>query len=311
VRGGSRDERLREGVDKALRHLAARQHGVFSRAQAVASGADRNTIYRRTAAAHWERLHPHVFRVPGSSRTWSQRALAACLCWGEGAVASHSSAFALWEMPSATRGTPELSVPRGRQRHHRCDAVVHHISLPPADITVVSSIPVTTCARTLIDVAAILPPNLVEEALDDALRRKLTSIPRLRWRIEALSQQGRQGIGMIRSLVSERDGGAVPESVFETRLLRVLNRDGLRVVPQYPVHDGDRVIAVVDFAFPDEKVATEAEGYKWHSGRARWESDLSRRNALTALGWRVIHVTWSDLKNEKALLARIRGLLGG
>ena len=53
-------------------------------------------------------------------------------------------------------------------------------------------------------------------------------------------------------------------------------------------------MAIVDFAYPDIKLAIEAEGYRWHSSRARWERDLERRNELTALGWRVIHVTWAE-----------------
>lgn len=52
---------------------------------------------------------------------------------------------------------------------------------------------------------------------------------------------------------------------------------------------------MVDFAYPEVKVAIEAEGYRWHSGRPRWEHDLARRNAITRLGRRVIHVTRNDL----------------
>ena len=69
-------------------------------------------------------------------------------------------------------------------------------------------------------------------------------------------------------------------------------------VPQYTVRDRGRVVAVVDFAYPDQRIAIEADGYRWHSGRSSWQRDLLRRNELTRLGWRVIHVTAHDLEHD-------------
>lgn len=84
--------------------------------------------------------------------------------------------------------------------------------------------------------------------------------------------------------------------MFETLLLRLIQRSGLpRPAIQYEIRDRSRLLAVADFAYPDRKLAIEADGYPWHSSRARWEHDLSRRNRLTALGWSVVHVTWGHL----------------
>ncbi len=70
--------------------------------------------------------------------------------------------------------------------------------------------------------------------------------------------------------------------------------------------DQGGLVAVVDFAYPDLKLAIEADGYRWHTGRIRWEHDLARRNRLTALGWRTLHVTWSDIEQRsEELMARI------
>ena len=75
----------------------------------------------------------------------------------------------------------------------------------------------TAAARTIIDIAAVASRDVVEEALDDALRRKLFSLSRLRWRLDELGRSGRRGTTLIRSLLAERDtSAAVPESVFET-----------------------------------------------------------------------------------------------
>lgn len=221
--------------------------------------------------------------------------MAACLSWGAGAVASHRAAAPLWRLDGVPAGAVELIVLRGRDRI--APGIVHRSPLSPVDITVVDAIPVTTPARTLIDLAAVVPAEVVVEALDDALRRGLVTMPRLRWRLAQVGGRGRPGIAAMRALVEQRDPAApVPMSVFERRLLRALGRCGLpRPVLQHQVRSSGRLVAVVDFAFPVARLAIEADGYRWHAGRARWDHDRTRSNRLTTLGWRVIHVTWTDL----------------
>jgi very-short-patch-repair endonuclease len=74
---------------------------------------------------------------------------------------------------------------------------------------------------------------------------------------------------------------------------------------QHEIRDRGRLVAIVDFAYPDVRLAIEADGYRWHSGRARWRTDLQRRNAVTALGWRIVHVTWEDLERTPDELLRL------
>jgi very-short-patch-repair endonuclease len=249
-----------------------------------------------------------VYRVAGAPPSWRQRLLAACLACGRGAVASHRAAAALWAFPGVAEGTVEVSVP-GERRVARPGILVHRASaLPHVDLAVVDAVPVTAPTRTVVDLAAVAPPEVVEEALDDAIRRGLTTPRRLAWRLEALGCQGRRGAAAIRALLAARGAGPVPESVLETRLLRVLATAGLPApVRQHRVRAAGRSVAVVDAAYPGSRVAVAAEGYRWHGGRARWARDLARRNALTALGWRVIHVTWSDLQDRPE---EVVGLIG-
>jgi hypothetical protein len=170
----------------------------------------------------------------------------------------------------------------------------------PADVTTYEAIPITTPARTVIDIASICPPEKVEEAFDDALRRRMISIPRMRWRLaEIEGDGGRRGVSFVRALIAARAEGIAPQSVFETRLLRAMAEAGLpKPICQYEIRDGAGHAAIVDFAFSAEKVAVEADGYQWHTGRIRWQHDLTRRNLLSSLGWRVIHITWDDLMNR-------------
>ncbi|MCA1832519.1 MAG: endonuclease domain-containing protein [Actinomycetota bacterium] len=169
----------------------------------------------------------------------------------------------------------------------------------------------TTPARTLIDIAALKTERQLEESLDDMLRRRLVSIPRLLWRIEVLGRNGRQGVARLAALVDARSGCPVPQSVLETRVAAIIQESDLpEPIRQYEVRVGGQIVAVIDFAYPDLKVAVEADGYKWHTGRGQWEHDLGRRNALTSLGWRVVHVTANDVEHRpKKAISSIKSAL--
>jgi len=295
-----------ESKDRLIAALASTQHGIFSRNQAIDRGMSESTIHRRIASGRWERMHPGVFRVAGASSSWHQSVIALCFAWGTDALASHRCAAALWRFAGFVPGIIELIVPRKRQR--ALPGVVHRPRvLSQVDVTIVDAIPVTTAARTLLDLAGVCSPALVEEALDDALRRRIVSVSRLKWRLLETARMGTPGAVTIKALIDARSAETgVPQSVFETKLLRAMKSAGLpQPVLQHEIRERGRLIAVVDFAFPDARLAIEAEGYRWHSGRRRFEHDLARRNALTALGWRVIHATWRDLNDPCALIRTV------
>lgn len=303
--------RIQVRPDVIAARLAAHQHGVFARDQLTRLGVTRGVIQHRMRMGRWERMAPSVLRLAGSPPTWRQSLMVACLTWGEGATVSHRAAAALWSLAGCEPGPIELTVPRSRH-HRKRPATVHRNQLRPSDATVKEAIPLTTPTRTLIDLAAVASRDATEEALDDALRRRIVSIPRVRRRLDEIARPGRPGIRVLRALLDAREDDGVPQSVFETRLLRTLNRAALpKPVLQHPIRDGARLIAVVDFAFPSKLIAIEAEGYRWHSGLTGWESDRARRNRITALGWRVIHVTWAELVNKPdAVIHSIRRTLG-
>lgn len=282
-------------ADARVARIAAGQYGVFTRAQAAGLGVTRGMVQRRLAAGKWEQPARGVFRMAGVPVAWRQSLMVACLAWGVGAVVSHRAAAALWRLAGFEPGPIEVTVPCDRRRIGA--GTVRRNTLSPGEVTRIDAIPVTSPARTLLDVAAVAPRDVVEEALDDALRRGLVSMPRMRWCLNEWERSRRKGVAVMRALIDARDlATSVPRSVFETRLLRVMSRAALpEFVRQYPVRNGTQLVAVLDFAFPDARLGIEADGYRWHSGRTRWEHDRARRNRLTLLGWRIINVTWSDL----------------
>jgi very-short-patch-repair endonuclease len=165
-------------------------------------------------------------------------------------------------------------------------------------VTRIGPIPVTTVPRTLFDLGSVADTATVEAAVTDAIRRRRTTLPRLQSCLDEVGGKGRAGASVLRSILEALSEQPV-ESVLELKLLRLLRRHGLpEPVCQFDIRRGNIVVARVDFAYPDVRLAIEADGFRFHSGLGTWERDLARRNGLTALGWHVIHVTWPDL-NER------------
>lgn len=283
------------------------QHGVFTHGQARRAGYSDAAVTRRVATGEWVRLHPRVYRVAAFPRTWRQRALAACLWAGRDAVLSFRAAGALWRLDGVERGPVEVTIPRATGL---CTpgVVVHRCAdLPRHDRRSVEDVPVTSPERTLVDLAGVLDEHSLELALEDTLRRGITTPARVRRRLETLGGRGHPGTGTLRRLLDVRQARPA-ESGLEVKLERFLRKRGLDrfFVRQYEVWDGVRRRRL-DWAVPDRMVALEADSWRHHSGRAAWSADRARNDRLEGLGWRFVSVTHHGLTVEPDLLdARIR-----
>lgn len=236
--------------------------------------------------------------------------MAACEWAGPHGAASHRAAAALWELDGVGPGIIEIT---STVRTRRPGIVWHHTkALPSYDLSRRYSIPVTTPTRTVIDLAAVSGPTVVEAALDSALRRWLTSVPLLEDRMKTLGK--RRGIVTLRTLVAEREEGNAPtDSHLEADVAKILRDFGLPVGQrQYWLTDGSGRKVRLDIAYPEIKAGIEVESVRWHSSRPAWEADIERHNFYVSLGWRVIRVTYRQLKEDPALFAsRVRKLLNG
>jgi hypothetical protein len=298
-----------ESRDSAITWIAARQHGAFSHAQALGVGLSASAIKRRVNAGRWVRLLPRVYRVGGAPATGRQGMMAATLWAGDGALLSHRAAGVLHGLDGVTADHLEVAAPK----HLRSGIVVAHRATPftAIDRDFIDHIPVTSATRTLIDLAGVVDGDALELALEDALRRGFTSRARLAYRLRELDGHGRSGCAVLRALLEDGRGQAHSASAPEVVLRRTFSRGGLpRPVAQHEVRANGRLIARVDFAYPELRVAIEFDSDRWHTGRRRREGDLDRRNRLTALGWRVVHVTWSELQaGAPRAIATLRALV--
>jgi hypothetical protein len=142
--------------------------------------------------------------------------------------------------------------------------------------------PTTTPTRTLIDISGAVNETVLVQALDSALRRGLTFIPLMRTRLDAIGTKGRRGMIVMQELLSQRERSAgLAERPLEIRVEQVLRRHDLDPPErQYTVTCLDGTSVRIDFAWPDQKVGIEADGYRWHSGFEEWQRDARKHNLL-------------------------------
>lgn len=284
--------------EQQLYAFAAGQLCLFTRTQALDAGCPEGLIDRRLATGFWIRLHRCVYVRSDAPRLPGQEVLAAVLACGVPAAASHRTAGHIW-------GLEGVTLPRRPQvlilapRHLRVDGVDvrRSRSFRPQDIEVAGGLPVTSLTRTLIDLAGELDDDHLEDALDDAIRRGAVRAKSLLHRIDGGPRRGVEGIGRLRELLGVRTGRSVAESRPENALRRLLVRKGLGDPEiQYVVRDrGGRIVARVDLAYPDERVAIEYDGYRHHTGRKAYSRDSWRQAGLEEAGWVVRRFTSSDL----------------
>jgi len=286
--------------DRACLAIAESQFGCISMEQAIEKGMSRSAIHRKVQARLWSPLRPGVYAVRGMPESWF-RALKAATLWATpDAAISHRSAARLWGLEGFPERPLELVVVRDLRTKERGEVIRRVAALPRSDCQRLKSIPVTSVERTLIDLSAVLTADLLEETLDEALRKELIRLKALSRRLEREPGKGQKGISALRKLVQDRlEGTGVSESRLESRLFALL-RDAELPLPQkqLPIRgNGGRGIRL-DLAYPAIKLAIETDGYRYHSGRRSWQSDIERQSVLASQGWRVLRFSWSDVHDR-------------
>lgn len=280
-------------VEEAIGLHASNRHGLVTRTAAVQLGLSTRMIEGRLRTGRWSALGRGVYRVVGVPVTWEQKVLAACLLAGDDSVASHSSAAVLWEMSGMKPAWPEVTVPRGVSARRAARlARVHHSGLLEADdVAVHISIPVTSPARTVIDLAGRLSPTALVDVVDGAVCRRLVGIDTLRARIGELSPS-RPGLAALRQVLEAWTPGPLPANKVEMRLVRLLLAHGISAPErQHEVRVDGALVARMDLAWPAAMLAVELQSVRWHATPQHYNADRQRILTLKGLGWQVIEVT--------------------
>jgi very-short-patch-repair endonuclease len=292
--------------DRAVSALAAQQHGVVARRQLVALGVSGRAIRHRLETGRLHPVHVGVYAVGHPRVVGAGHWMAAVLACGDGAVLSHRSAAALWGLRQvSTRSVDVTAV--GRSRHSRQNIALHRVrTLHRVDCSMHNSIPVTTVARTLLDLAEVLRPSQLERAFEEAERLRLLDIAAVS-RICDRST-GRRGVRALNALLSYYRG-PVPQtrSELERQFVDVCRDAGLPPPKLNLIVEGFEV----DAAWPDRCLIVELDGYAFHRTRAAFECDRLRDAGLQVAGHRVLRVTARRLVDSPHAVAEtIRQLLG-
>lgn len=289
----------------ALRNLAQEQHGVVARRQCRALGYDADRLESAIRRGDWAALSPRVLRRVGAPTTPRMHVMAVALDAGTDAVASHRTAAALWGLPGFTLARPEASVLRRKDGEGARLGRVHRPrSLPAHHCTVVDGIPVTTPARTVFDLAGVLPPARTERALDNAVAQRPPLLRILHRMLPELAERGRSGITVMRELLTARPVGYIaPASGLEARVIRLLEEAGMRIRRQVDL-GGDDWIGRVDLLVEGTDVVVEVDSARFHSSLLDRRQDIRRDLELRGAGYRVVRVTEEEVWTAPASVVR-------
>ena len=206
-------------------------------------------------------------------------------------------------------GIRRVTVPRNRSRVRVSGWTVVRADLRAEEIVTLDGLPMTSAARTVRDLARVLPIPRAVAAADSALRLHLVQFNAVVVPLTDASGRGAARLRQVGALVDPLSG-----SVLESLLRVLLVTAGLPSPrTQYAIHNEfGRVIARVDFCWPSQHLIVEADGFAFHSDRAAYRRDRMRMNELERHGWRVLRVTWEDvLSRPTYVVALVRDCLRG
>lgn len=292
-------------TDLRIQEIAAQQHGVVSRRQLLGAGISLNAIAHRLKKGTLRGVHRGVYRIgPLTGRfQWEMAAVLAC---GPEAALSHRTAGGISgillprqpEAPIDVIGPQSRRGPANGVRLHRMEP------LEPDEVTRRHGLPLTSPARTILDLASCLGPYELERALARALKKEVVNLDSLETML--LRHPYREGHPKLRDLLDTADP-AFTRSEAEARFLALLRKGDVPRPRANAVVNG----LEVDFFWPDRGVVAEVDGFAYHSRRSAFEQDRQRDGILAAEDLSVLRFTWRQIQREpERVLVRLCMALG-
>lgn len=299
------DDKRRPEGHHALAGLADRRHGVVSTRQLLALGYSRSAVADAAKAGRLHRLHRGVYAVGRRRLDWHGYCLAAVL-----AYASHASAGWIWGL---LRYPPErIDVTAPTRRHPKAAMRLHHARLDRRDCAEREGIPVTSLARTLLDLAATFPRRQLDRILERAEEQGLFDLAALDDLLARVTHH--PGVPPLRdALALYRPKPAFTRSGFEERFLELVEAAGLPT----PAMNNNVAGLELDAYWEEERFAVELDAFETHGGRAAFARDRLRQEELLLAGIAMDRITDDRLEREPGrvmerlgqLLAQRRELL--
>lgn len=299
---------VERAVDRVVLELAEAQHGVVARRQLLALGLGRGAIEARARNGRLVPVARGVYALGHRPTGHRTRWMTGVLTSGPRAVLSGRSAAALWDLHVAGDRACEVTVPANGTRVRRPGIVARReADLPSDEVTSLHAIPVTTVARTLVDLGRACRPAELRRAVERADQLELFDLRVVAPIVERRS--GRAGVAALARLLHDAAEHGLPATrslleaeFFELCLAHRLPR------PQVNRWDGSREC---DFRWPGQRVVVETDSWQFHGTRAAFERDAARSQALAAEGWTLLRVTWRQVMQDPGRVAvSIRAAFG-
>lgn len=295
----SEDRGSGAGVEVILARLAGRSHGVVARAELLEAGISSDEIGHRIRRGSLIRVHRGVYRVGHAAPSVLARYAAAVKAAGDRALLAGRAAAHLHRLLRGAAPRPELIVSSDRRI---AGVVTHRWQTAPQDAVAERGIPVTTVARTIVDLARVLsPPGLARAVHEASTKHRLGPDA-----IEAILARRHNwpGCRALRSVL----WGETPVTLsrLESKFLERLGEAGLPL-PRSNEAIGDRI---VDCHWPEQRLTVELDGYRYHRTRHAWEQDRRREREARARGDDFRRFSYADVfEDPRPMLRELRARL--
>jgi very-short-patch-repair endonuclease len=290
--------------DSRLASLASRQHGIVTARQLTALGISATERRYRVRVGRLHPIHRGVYAVGHRNLSENARFIAAVAAIGADAALSHVSAAALWSLTSSGR---DVDVTTTRGVKSRPGIRLHVVrALAPTDVTRRHGIPVTTPARTILDLADVFDDRKLARTVHEGEVQRVVTNADLRAQLHRSA--GRRGATKLASIVDE--GPVRTRSELEEATYHLVRRNGFCRPEANTSLPGLPDWLEVDFHFPGTLLVLEVDGGQFHNTRWRRRLDARKQAILEAAGYRVLRLTWEQVTaEEEQTVQRIRQAL--
>jgi hypothetical protein len=283
-------------ADQRLARIAAKQWGNVAHRQARAAGVTPEQIRTRLKRGSLLPVFRGVYRVGHAAPSTEAHYMAAVLACGDGAKLTGRAAGHLLALIKGAPPQPEVTT-----RNERRIKGVRTRRARDVEAMRWRGIPVTTFARTLVDLAAVLSAKELARAAHEATIRRRTTPAE----VEAVlcRHPNSPGAAKLRRIL--HGDGELTLSVLEDGFLAFCRKHGLPL----PLTNRPAGGRFVDCRWPGHKLTVELDSYRFHNSRHAWEQDRRREREAYARGDQFRRYTWGDVfEDQRAMLRELCGL---
>jgi hypothetical protein len=287
-------------AEEILARIATGAHGIVTHAQMLGAGITPGEVRSRLRNGLLIAEHPGVYRVGHRAPSVESRYLAAVLACGDGAVLWGLAAAHLLGLVKGAAPKPDVTAPTNRRVK---EVRTRRARRTPVPVAVNHrGVPVTSPARTLVDIASVLDDDLLARACHEAGVRYRTTPAEVER--ELALRPNIEGAAKLRRIL--RGETKVTLSWLEAKFL-ILLRTAALPLPETNKRAGARR---VDCRWPEHRLTVEIDSYRYHSSRYAWERDRRREREARTRGDEFRRYTYGDVfEDPRFMLAELRALL--